>query len=247
MYKYKLNNKYGEHYKEFVLNIKKYFNKSSNIMHKARNELKILEYQNTHMIVKSFKVPNLINQLVYPMIRGSKAEKSYNYGIRLASFTPRPIGYIEFYDKKALKESYFIAEQFHYDFTIREPLTNKEFKDRDKIFKAFARFTLELHNNNIFHKDYSPGNILIKEEGNGYIFKVVDINRMEFFKLSQEDRAKNFSKLWADDNILNIISDEYSKYYSCDDKFKTQVLKFSNKNKKVKNFKKRLKGKKVDN
>jgi len=245
-YKYKLNNKYGDHYKKFLLDIKKHFYKSSNIMHKARNELKILEYKNTQMIAKSFKVPNRVNQLVYPMIRGSKAQKAYEYGIKLASFTPKPIGYIEFYDKKSLKESYFISEQFHYDFTIREPLTDKNFKNRDEIFKAFARFTLELHNNNIFHKDYSPGNILIKEDGNSYIFKVVDINRMEFFKLNQEDRAKNFSKLWADDDILDTIADEYAKYYSCDNKFKQQVLNFSNKNKKVKNFKKRLKGQKVN-
>ncbi len=65
---------------------------------------------------------------------------------------------------------------------------------------------------------------------------------MKFFKLSQEQRAQNFSKLWASDEILRIMATEYKKYYQCNDKFVKEVLYFSNKNKKIKNFKKRLKG-----
>ena len=105
---------------------------------------------------------------------------------------------------------------------------------------------MELHNNNIFHNDYSPGNILIKEIKGNYIFKIVDINRMKFFEFTQEQRAKNFSKLWASDAVLKVIATEYKKHYQCDNKFVEQTLYFSNKNKKIKNFKKRLRGHKVN-
>jgi serine/threonine protein kinase len=244
-YKYQLHKEFSI-FKDFLLNIKSYFNDNSQTIHKARNELKIINYQGLDTVVKSFKVPNLINRIAYSFFRDSKAKKSYEYSLKIGKFTPTPIAYIEFFKYSLLNESYFISEKFNYDFTIREPLLEENFPDRENIFKAFARFTLELHNNNIFHNDYSPGNILIKKNGSDYIFKIVDINRMKFFTLSLDDRAKNFSKLWANDEILTIIANEYQKNYKYDKNFTNQVLYYSNKNKKIKNFKKRLKGQEVN-
>ncbi len=244
-YKYQINEKY-QLFKEFTLNIKSNFESNSNTIHKARNELKIISHSNISTVVKSFKIPNIINQIVYSYFRKSKAKKSYEYSMKILQFTPTPIAYIEFYKLGFLRESYFISEEFKYDFTIRESLLDKEFPNKDEIFRAFARFTLKLHNNDIFHNDYSPGNILIKKSIDGYIFKIVDINRMMFYKLSQDDRAKNFSKLWASDEILTIMANEYIKHYECDEEFVSKVLYYSNKNKEIKNFKKRLKGKAVN-
>ena len=246
MKKYEINPEYKTDFTNFILNIKDYFNSNEHTIHKARNELKIIAHNNIDTVVKSFKIPNLFNQIIYSFFRDSKAKKSFDYSLKIKEFTPEPIAYIEFYTFFLLKESYFISQKFDYDFTIREPLLENNFLDKEDIFKAFARFTLELHNNNIFHNDYSPGNILIKKEVDTYIFKIVDINRMKFFKLSQEDRAKNFSKLWASDDILTTMATEYQKHYDCDDNFINQVLFHSNKNKKIKNFKKRLKGHEVN-
>ena len=246
MKKYKINPDYETTFKDFTLNIKNYFYNNANTIHKARNELKIISHNTLETIVKSFRIPNIFNQIIYSFFRESKAKKSYDYSLKIAHFTPQPIAYIEFYSFFLLKESYFISEKFDYDFTIREPLLEKNFEDKEEIFRAFSRFTLELHNEGIFHNDYSPGNILIKKEGAKYTFKIVDINRMKFFKLNQIDRAKNFSKLWASDDILKIMAEEYAKNYQCDANFTDQVLMFSNKNKKIKNFKKRLKGKPVN-
>lgn len=240
--KYKINIKYKDSFKDFTLNIKSYFKKNTQTIHKARNELKIVQHNNIDTVVKAFRVPNIINQIAYSFFRDSKAKKSYEYSLKIGEFTPTPISYIEFYSFLLLKNSYFISENFNYDFTIREPLLEADFDDRDEVFKAFARFTLELHNNNIYHNDYSPGNILIKKTDDGYIFKIVDINRMKFFTLTQEDRAKNFSKLWASDDILRTISIQYKKHYTTTDDFTKEVLYFSNQNKKIKNFKKKLKG-----
>ncbi len=242
---YELNNSH-ENFKTFLLDIKSYFDKNQNTIHKARNELKIISHENIDVVVKSFRVPNIINQIAYSFFRASKAKKSYLYSLKIKNFTPTPIGYIEFYEFGLLKQSYFVSEKFDYDFTIREPLLDAGFKNRDEVFRAFARFTLELHNNDIFHNDYSPGNILIKEQDGEYIFKIVDINRMKFFELNQTQRAKNFAKLWASDEILTIMAQEYQKHYRCGDDFTKAVLYYSNKNKKIKNFKKRLKGKEVN-
>ncbi len=246
MNKYKLNKNYANSFQVFLLDIREYFYQNKNTIHKARNELKVITYDKVDTVVKSFRIPNIINQIVYSFFRDSKAKKSYEYSLKIGDFTPEPIGYIEFYESIFLKESYFISKKFDYDFTIREPLLDSEFSDREEIFKAFARFTLELHNNDIFHNDYSPGNILVKKEIGHYIFKIVDINRMKFLKLSQEDRAKNFAKLWASDAILTVMAKEYQALHNCNDNFTDQVLYYSNKNKNIKNFKKRLKGQEVN-
>ena len=245
MTKYKINPNFTD-FKKFLYHIRNYFNTNLNTIHKARNELKIINHHNLDTVVKSFKVPHLLNRIVYSFFRSSKARKSYEYSIKLEEFTPKPIGYIEFYSFFLLKESYFISEKFDYDFTIREPLLDDKFEDKDEILKSFARFTLKLHNENIFHKDYSPGNILIKKDKDNYIFKIVDINRMGFFKLSNDDRAKNFSKLWASEDELKTIATEYKKHHDVSSDFIDKVCFYSNKNKKIKNFKKRLKGKKVN-
>jgi len=245
MTKHTINKKYTN-FEDFLLTIKIYFDANTTTIHKARNELKIIKHNNVDTVVKSFKVPHLFNKIIYSFFRDTKAKKSYEYSLKLKEFTPYPIGYIEFYSSSLLNQSYFISEKFDYDFTIREPLLDNSFEDKTEILKSFARFTLKLHNQNIFHKDYSPGNILIKKENDTFIFKIVDINRMGFFELSIEDRAKSFSKLWARDDELEEIAKEYMKHFDCPTDFIEKVCFYNKKNKKIKNFKKRLKGKKIN-
>lgn len=243
--KYSINDRYNN-FKDFTLNIKKFFEKEQENIHKARNELKIINYNNIDTVVKSFKVPNVLRRYFYTYFRESKAKKSYDYSIKIGKFTPDPIGYIEFYENKLISDSYFVSEKFNYDFTIREPLLQEDFPNKIEVFKEFSRFTFNLHEKGILHKDYSPGNILIKQENSNYIFKIVDINRMEFRKLNLEDRLKNFSQLWALDKYLIIIIKEYATLIKEDEEICLELaLKYSQNHKDKKNWKKRLKGKKV--
>ena len=249
MNKFVLNDECIE-FDEFVQNIDTYFEQNTQTIHKARNELKIIKFNNVETIVKSFKVPNIINKIIYTFFRESKAKRSYEYSLKINKFVPKAIGYIEFYDNGLLDSSYFVSEKFEYSYTIREALKkqlNKTDEQYNALYKAFAKFTYDLHEDGIFHHDYSPGNILIKDVDDNLEFKIVDINRMSFNKLNESKRAQNFEKLWALDEILSVMADEYTKFYKVLDnsEFKKNVLYFSNKNKKIKNFKKRLKGKPV--
>lgn len=230
----------------FLLNIRTFFQENKNTIHKARNEIKVINYENKDLVVKSFKIPNLINRIIYTFYRSSKAKKSYEYALKIKDFTPKPIGYIEFFKSGLISDSYFVSEKFDCDFTIREPLLDADFLNKDEVLKAFAKFSFHLHEVGIFHFDYSPGNILIKKENENYIFKIVDINRMKFFELKLEDRLKNFCKLWAKDDDLTVIIKEYAKLMNKDEKLLVlEALKFSHKHKAKINFKKRLKGKKI--
>ena len=237
-----INNKY----KELISKINLLFETSSKSIHKARNEIKIISKQDIEFVVKSFKVPHFINKVIYTFFRDSKAKKSYNNSVKIKEFVPNPIGYIEFKKYGLIHDSYFISENFKYDFTIREALLNEDYENKVDIFKEFAKFTYNLHEKGIFHLDYSPGNILIKREETNFIFKIVDINRMQFKDLRLEERLLNFSKLWAKDDDLKIIVKEYSKLISEDEsKCVNLALIYSQKHKDKKNLKKRLRGQKV--
>lgn len=243
MKKYKISAPYTKKFTDFLLNIQELFSKNSTTIHKARNELKILHCEHLDLVVKSFKVPHLLNRIIYSFFRDTKAKKSYENSLKIIEFVPKPVGYIEFYDFWLLKESYFVSEKFDFDFTIREPLTDSSFAARESVFKAFAAFTLQLHDNGIFHNDFSPGNILIQQKADTYIFKIVDINRMLFKQLTLDERLKNFSKLWALDADLDIIIKEYARLSNLDEQYcLKQATHYNKKHKRKINAKKRMKG-----
>jgi serine/threonine protein kinase len=242
MFRYEVESNFKE-FVTFLKDIKYHFKKSGSSIHKARNELKVLSYKEVDLVVKSFKIPNILKSIIYTFFKSSKAKRSYEYSLKIENFTPKPIGYIEYYRWHLLYDSYFISERFDYDFTIREPLIDKSFEDREEIFKQFARFTYELHKNGVLHKDYSPGNILVKMDDKGYLFKIVDLNRMNFKTLTIKERLKNFDKLWASDEDLDTIIKEYARLLDMDIySLQSIARRYNRKNKYIKNFKKRLKG-----
>jgi serine/threonine protein kinase len=210
-------------------------------MHKARNEIKIIEIDKRQYVVKSFKKPHFVNKIVYSFFRTSKAQRSYDNSLMLQDFAPTPIAYIEFYEASLLAQSYFISEYYPYDFTMKPPLLDPHFPDRNALLEAFTNFTYELHQNKIFHIDYSPGNILVKKIQGAYQFKIVDVNRMRFFILTNSDRAKNFAKLTSNLEDIKKIADFYTKKMPSLNNFFDQIVACIVKHTRVKKIKKSMK------
>ena len=179
-----------------------------------RNKLKIFSINDLKLNIKSFKVPNLFNQIIYRFFRKSKAQRSFEYANKLLSLgvgTPSPIAYYENKTAFLFKESYYVSEQLEYDFTYRELTTDFEYPDYEKILRDFTRFTYELHEKNIQFLDHSPGNTLIIKRNKGYDFYLVDLNRMKFGPLDFETRIKNFARLTEHKFMIEFMSDEYAK------------------------------------
>jgi len=209
MYKYKINEKYSE-LKDFLLNIKTHFNDNNELIHDARNQLKVMEYKGYSLVVKSFKVPHLLNQIVYSYFRDSKAKKSYDNALHLQELninTPAPVGYIEFYNNGLFQESFFISIKVDYAYTLRNAL-RREMPEYKKLIQKFTAFTYDLHQKGVWHVDYSAGNILITKDEEFYL---VDINRMIFKAVPPNEGCKNFDKLWSNDEIYTIIAQEYAR------------------------------------
>ena len=179
-----------------------------------RNSLKLFDLNGMTINVKSFRIPNLINQVAYRFLRKSKAQRSFEYASWLRSLdigTPQPMAYYEHKTPLLFKKSYYISAQQDCDLTYRELTTNFEYPDFENILRAFTRFTYKLHEKKVHFLDHSPGNTLIKKVGNDYKFYLVDLNRMEFKALDFETRIKNFSKLTTHKFMIEIMSDEYAR------------------------------------
>ena len=179
-----------------------------------RNIIKILKFNGININIKAFKIPNIINQVVYSFFRKSKAQRSFEYAIELKNLgigTPKPIAYFEYKSNSLFKKSFYVSEQQDCDLTYRELTTNFDYPDYDDMLRAFTRFTYNLHEKGIHFLDHSPGNTLIKKKDKSYDFYLVDLNRMNFGPLDFETRIKNFAKLTIHKSMVEIMSDEYAK------------------------------------
>lgn len=194
--------------------ISNYDSKGEPFGNQDRNSLKLFDLNGITINVKSFRIPNLINQIAYRFFRKSKAQRSFEYAKWLKSLdigTPQPMAYYEFKTFLLFKRSYYISAQQDCELTFRELTTNFDYPDFENILRAFTRFTYKLHQKKIHFLDHSPGNTLIKKVGNDYEFYLVDLNRMEFKELDFETRIKNFAKLTTHKFMIEIMSDEYAK------------------------------------
>ena len=179
-----------------------------------RNIIKILKFNGININIKAFKIPNIINQVVYSFFRKSKAQRSFEYAIKLKNLgigTPKPIAYFEYKSNSLFKKSFYVSEQQDCDLTYRELTTNFDYPDYEDMLRAFTRFTYNLHEKGIHFLDHSPGNTLIKKKHKSYDFYLVDLNRMNFAPLDFETRIKNFAKLTIHKLMVEIMSDEYAK------------------------------------
>ncbi len=194
--------------------IKNFETKGKPFGNQARNSLKLYDFDNKIINVKSFKVPNIINQIAYRFFRKSKAQRSFEYANKLQNLnigTPQPVAYYEFTTFFLFKKSYYVSEQLDCDLTYRELTTDLNYPNHEIILRAFTRFTFTLHEKGIQFLDHSPGNTLIKKTEDGYKFYLVDLNRMHFRTLDFKTRIKNFSKLTIHKSIIEVMSDEYAK------------------------------------
>ena len=182
----------------------------------TRNTLKLFHLNEIILNIKSFKIPNVINKVAYRFFRKSKAERSYIYARYLISKgigTPLPIGFAEENTNFYFLRSFYICEHLESDLTYRTLVQNHDLHDWEGILRAFTRFTFSLHENGIEFLDHSPGNTLIQLNGGDYKFFLVDLNRMNFKDLNFNDRMKNFSRLTPQREMVEIMANEYSRFY----------------------------------
>src|SRR5690625_307785 len=129
---------YKSHERELRRIIATYKETGEMIYDGSRNSLKKFRVNETKIVVKAFRAPNLINKIVYRFFRKSKAERSFLYAKKLESLgigTPKAVAYFENRSFLIFKDSYYISEFLDSDLTYRELITYPDYPDREEILK----------------------------------------------------------------------------------------------------------------
>lgn len=247
--KIQISDKYKTYQAEVSKLIEAFDSSGQSITPGVRNQIKIFSLAGKNVNIKSFKVPNLINQVAYKFFRKSKAERSFEYAQYLIANdigTPYPIAYATNNSPLLFKDSFYVSEHLECDLTYRELVNEPDYPNNEAILRAFTRFTYSLHEKEIEFLDHSPGNTLIKLNNGNYQFFLVDLNRMNFKRMSFEDRMRNFSRLTPKKSMVKIMANEYAKLIDEDEKIVYEDMweftkEFQHKFKRKKEIKKKLK------
>lgn len=204
---------------DFVLRLPNLFNNEGEVIYTGRNILKRYAVGEFNLIVKRFRKPHLINKIAYSYFRLSKACRSYQHACRLQEMeilTPSPVAYIETYKGGLIEYSYYISLES--PFEVFRSLYDVPFEEKKDLLKAFAYFAAELHKKDIYHKDFTQGNILFRRDLLGVSFSIIDINRMAFGPVTKEKGYKNFWALWEQVGSLTYIAKCYGYAMGYDEK-----------------------------
>lgn len=226
MMDYQINSKYKS-LEKAILDIPRRFEEEGEVIENNRNVIKILEIEGVRFNVKSFKRPNIVNQFVYAYIRKGKAQRSFEYANILLEReveTPEPVACIVYRNIWGVTRSFYVSRQEEYDYIFRD-LREKRPADMEFLLREFTRFTYHFHSRSIYFIDHSPGNTLIRREGKGVKFMLVDLNRIKFMEIPPLVGLKNFYRLNATDDMIDIIADEYARLTRSDAGEMTRLLK----------------------
>lgn len=214
---FRIHNDYINYKSQLLEIFQQYDTKGTLLVKGKRNTIKIFKEDTLEINVKKFKKPNIINQIIYKFFRKSKAKRSFEYANRLLEngiLTPQPIAFAEQHSVFGLKESFYACKHLNYHLTYRELVEQPNYPDHENILRQFTRFSFDLHEKGIEFKDHSPGNTLIVKKDDNYDFYLVDLNRMNFHTAMNFDlRMKNLCRLTPKKEMVQIMANEYAKYY----------------------------------
>jgi hypothetical protein len=181
----------------------------------SRNIVEQINIGDCAFVVKSYKVPNFANRIIYSFFRRSKAHRAYDNALRILRCgvsTPFPVAYIETKKKGLFHRGYFISEYMGYPTLTDYKNIELSEEERNRFKEDFLNFTIELHEKNILPLDYNAGNIFChKDENSGrYLFSLTDINRAEFGNFSKYKPMLSFAQMGLPPEKLVDVMTEYS-------------------------------------
>lgn len=197
------------------------------VIHKGRNELRIMTCGTRELVVKAFRRPHIINRFVYGTLRPSKAKRSYDNALRLLALgigTPQPVGYYNVRGRLGL------TFDLSYYVTLRSTCTHRyeelfehHFDYEADVLRAVGRLTARLHENGLAHKDYGRANILFERRDDGSIaLELVDLNRMAVGPLDVRAGCQNFERLPATPQMHRWMAETYAaeRHFDADECFR---------------------------
>ena len=198
--------------KEFTSIIPHQFDHLGVIIKDNRNVIKKVTTDEGTFVIKCFKGMYFFNRLAYSLFRKSKAARSYIYSGILNERgidTPPHVSWIDCYSRGLLTASYFVSVYYPYR-TLKEFIEEEDESKKKSLFHHLAAFAKKLHSLEIYHRDFSVGNILVIPKDDGYTFAMVDLNRIKFRRVSYKQGLQNFTTLKISSDDMNLLISEYA-------------------------------------
>jgi hypothetical protein len=190
--------------RKFAEKLPDIFGKEGIVLYSERNTIKsfILDESDEvlcNVVVKRYKWPNFIQQIVYSFFRPNKAKRAFYNAEKLRRNnvdTPREIAYIEQWEGGLFKYGFFLSGYNDAPCICKKLIEQEDF---DRVMaKDFADFAIDLHKAGILDNDLNSTNVLYHPKGNHYRFSLIDINRMKFLSegksISRIDCLENLTR-----------------------------------------------------
>lgn len=173
---------------------------------RARNTVSVLPGEHP-MCIKAYRVPGFIKSFIYGHLRKPKAVRAFRNAYELRKLgidTPEPICMVACFNAVGLTKSYYVCRFF--DSEWHELRGVEKRADFTELAHALASFMASLHSKGVLMKDFTPGNILFRQNVDGsYSFALIDINRMEFDVYDKNRLLGNFrSTLETEEGMLEL-------------------------------------------
>lgn len=211
-----------ENLTEWVLTLPDEFEQGKGtLIYKGRNELRRFEMNGLKIVVKSFQIPHLLNRMVYGNFRASKAQRSYEYALKLLQEglgTPTPVAWLTLRHNGLMGRSFYASLESECPHTYAM-LMGGQHPEQKRYLEAIARYTAHMHEKGILHKDYSLGNILLGDSPEGVKVETIDLNRLRFFSsVSIEVGCRNLfdGRLPGTREMREILAHEYARARGAD-------------------------------
>ena len=195
----------------FVSTLPDFFDKKGDVIHNARNQIRVFNVNNHKINVKKFCIPPIVNRILYSLgWRTPKAVSTYHNAqeiLKRGFHTPAPYGYRLERKCGLINFSYFVSEQEENMRPVRDT------QNDPTLINALAAYTADMHAKGLWHKDFTPGNILYRVENGKHIFSLVDINRFCFFNGPTPKKfvRQNLIQPFYDDKNLRAFVEEYAR------------------------------------
>ena len=194
----------------FLICLPDIFSKEGRLIYKGRNEVRVLNVNNQKISIKKYGPPPIFNRLLYSWkIRTPKALSSYQNAQKIIERgfkTALPLVYEIHYKNGILQDSYFVSSWL-------EGTPVSSVRKNGMLVRALARYTAELHQKGMMHRDYILNNVLLTKNEGTYQFGLIDVNRFIFQKgpLNWFLVCVNLMQPFPNDKQLKIFVTEYAR------------------------------------
>ena len=157
-----------------------------------RNKVWSIEHplkSNESVVVKENRARG-IKKFTY-RFKASKGQRHWDNAwemLRRGVKSPTPIAYFEQTENSGITHNYYVCEFVDAAFSVRQAFTafgegQESYKgfSKEKIIKAVADFSCNMHNEKIIHHDLTGGNLLVTTENDEINITAIDIGRATIY------------------------------------------------------------------